>query len=96
MARSQRSHIGLPKDWPAFVKSAVLHTISLAQYALVYTRSWASDSPSGRVRAEAKRDRAEQEAALLRAQLRVISSRMARIPAQHRPRPHAHRAYGHS
>jgi hypothetical protein len=44
-------HVPLPKGWPAFVKSAVLHTISLAQYALVYTRSWAVDSPNGRVRA---------------------------------------------
>ena len=32
----------LPKSWPATVRSAMLHVISLAKYAAVYTRSWAA------------------------------------------------------
>ena len=41
MANSPR--IPLPKGWPTRVKSAMLHVISLAQYAAVYTRSsWRS------------------------------------------------------
>lgn len=77
--------VPLPIGWPAIVKSAVLHTIALAQYAIVYTRSWASDSSNGRLRAKAERDRAQQEAALLREQLRIANARMGRIPAEHRP-----------
>jgi hypothetical protein len=33
--------IPLPKSWPAKVRSAMLHVVSLAKYAAVYTRSWA-------------------------------------------------------
>ena len=35
--------IPLTKGWPCHVRSAVLHIIALAQYATVYTRSWASN-----------------------------------------------------
>ena len=49
--------IPLPKDWHRHVRSAVLHVISLAQYATAYTRSWAVDSMNGRVRLKAERDR---------------------------------------
>ena len=30
----------MPQGWPTRVKSAMLHVISLAQYAAVYTRSF--------------------------------------------------------
>ena len=36
----------------------------LAHYALVYTRSWAANSSTARVRLAAKADRLEQEIAL--------------------------------
>jgi hypothetical protein len=78
--------VPLPIGWPAFVKSAVLHTIALAQYAIVYTRSWASDSSNGRLRAKAECDRAQEEAALLREQLHIANARMGRISAEHRSR----------
>ena len=42
--------IPLPKGWTKHARSAVLHVISLAQYAAVYSRSWAVDSLNGRVR----------------------------------------------
>ncbi len=50
---SKLPRIPLPKGWPTRVKSAMLHVISLAQYAAVYTRSWAVDSMNGRVRLKA-------------------------------------------
>ena len=34
----------LPNSWPAKVRSAMLHVVSLAKYAAVYTRGWAADS----------------------------------------------------
>ena len=37
--------IPLPRGWKQHLRSAVLHLISLAQYASVYTRSWAADMP---------------------------------------------------
>jgi hypothetical protein len=33
--------IPIPKSWKRHVHSAMLHVISLAQYATVYTPSWA-------------------------------------------------------
>ena len=36
--------ISLPKSWTSYVRSAILHVISLAQFATAYTRSWAANS----------------------------------------------------
>ncbi len=44
----------LPPTWPRRVRSAMLHDISLAQYALAYTRSWAINSPISRHRLKAE------------------------------------------
>jgi transposase InsO family protein len=75
----------LPKSWPRTVKSAILHVISLAQFGLAYTRGWAANSINSRIRLKAQRDRANDEAALLREQLRIVTARMARIPPLQRP-----------
>ena len=45
MSTSQQTpKIPLPKGWKKQVRSAVLHVLSLAQYAAAYTRGWAADS----------------------------------------------------
>src|SRR5439155_2795964 len=75
----------LPKSWPAKVRSAMLHVVSLAKYAAVYTCSWAADGPNARVRFRAERDRHQEDNALLREELRIKDARMASIPANHRP-----------
>ena len=77
--------ISLPKHWTKHVRSAVLHVISLAQYAAVYSRSWAVDSMNGRVRLRAELDRAHQEIALIREVMRIKDARMARIAPLRRP-----------
>ena len=77
--------IPLPKDWHRHVRSAILHVISLAQFATVYTRSWAVDSMNGRVRLKAERDRLLQELALEREAGRIKDARMARMAALRRP-----------
>ena len=41
--KGKQPQIPLPKSWGTHVKSAVLHVIALAQYALTYSRSWAAD-----------------------------------------------------
>ncbi|MCH8852720.1 MAG: transposase [Planctomycetes bacterium] len=63
----------------------MLHVISLAQYALAHTRSWAVNSQVARVRLKAENDQLRQHAALLTEELRIKDARMMRIPAQSRP-----------
>ena len=86
MSRNQETpKIPLPRGWKQDVRSAVLHVISLAQYATVYTRSWAADSTNSRVRLKAELDRANQEIALLREELHIKDARVARIEPHRRP-----------
>ncbi|HBO45079.1 MAG TPA: hypothetical protein DD670_14350, partial [Planctomycetaceae bacterium] len=67
------------------VRSSILHTISLAQFALAYTRGWAVNCPVARVRLKARLDRANQEIALLREQIRICNARMEAIAPHRRP-----------
>jgi hypothetical protein len=60
----ETSKIPLPIGWKHHLWSAVLHVISLAQYAIVYTRSWTADSTKSCLRLKAALDRANQEVAL--------------------------------
>jgi len=46
----QPPRIHLPKSWQDCVRSAVIHAIALAHYAIVYARAWAADSINARVR----------------------------------------------
>ena len=72
--------IPLPGDWPLHVKSAMLHLISLAQYASAYTREWAVNSPISRIRLKAENDRLRERAALLRVRdERTVSSHLFRL-----------------
>ena len=70
MAAEEKPKIPLPKGWTGHVRSAVLHVIGLAQYATVYTRSWAANSPNERMRLKAENDRLEAEVALLQEEIR--------------------------
>ena len=42
--------IPLPKGWPRSIRSAVIHAISLAQFSLTHTRSWAANNWNARIR----------------------------------------------
>ncbi len=55
-ANPQPPPIHLPKGWQDCIKSAVLHAIALAHYAIVYARVCASDSIHARVRLAAEND----------------------------------------
>ena len=41
--KNKQPQIPLPKSWGTHVKTAILHVVALAQYALTYSRSWAAD-----------------------------------------------------
>ncbi len=83
--KSENPEIPLPKSWPTHVRAAILHVISLAQFATAYTRSWSANSINSRIRLTAQRDRAVQELALLREETRIKDARMAAINPHRRP-----------
>ena len=78
--------IDLPQSWPERVKSAVLHVIALAQYAMTCTRGWAVNSPIARLRIKAENDRLQQAVALLAEEIGIKDARMKRVEPQRRPR----------
>ncbi len=80
-----RPRIPLPKGWTASVRSGVIHTIALARYAIVYTRSWAADSSNGRVRLAAEVERLKEEVSLLREEMRIKDARMGQVAPHRRP-----------
>ncbi len=47
--------IPLPAGWSKHARSAMLHVISLAQFALAYTCGWAVNSQVARVRLPVRR-----------------------------------------
>ena len=48
--------VPLPKGWPRTIRSAVIHAISLAQFSLTHTRSWAANSWNARIRLKQEND----------------------------------------
>jgi hypothetical protein len=78
--------IPLPKGLPASVKSAVLHVIALAQFAMTYARGWAVDSVNTRVRLKAELDQANQDNALLREEMRIKTAPHSLRERQYRDR----------
>ncbi len=77
--------ISLPKLWPTRAKSAMLQVISLAQFSMAYSRGWAADSVTPRLRLKARIDQLEQEVALLREEIRIKDVRMVSISPHRRP-----------
>ena len=63
----------------------MLHVVSLAQYAAIFTRSWAADSSNARVRLKAEKDRLQQDFAQLRAEMRIKDARMKTLSPSRRP-----------
>ena len=85
MTAKEKPKIPLPKDWTGNVRSAVLHVISLAQYATAYTRSWAANSPNERMRLKTENGRLEAEVALLTEEIRIKDARLLCLDPRKRP-----------
>jgi len=85
MCDPRLSKMPLPSGWPENVKSAVLYVISLAHYAITCARGWAANSINARVRLAAEDDRLKQETELLREELRIKDTRMAKLDPRRRP-----------
>ena len=80
-----RPRFRFPRSWTGYIRFAVLHVISLAQYATVYTRSWAANSLNARIRLKAENDRLHQEVALLEEEIRIKDARALQISPHKRP-----------
>ncbi len=78
--------IPLPRNWHRHVKSAVLHTISLAHFSITHARGMAAGHIRRRVRLAAQNERLREECALLREEIRIKDARMDRITPHRRPR----------
>jgi hypothetical protein len=85
MANDNRQ-IPLPKSWPTRVQAAILHVISLAEFATAHTRGWAVNSIHARIWLKADLDRDQQEVFTLREEIRIKDARMAVINPYRRPR----------
>ncbi len=83
--RANPPRIPLPAGWPRHARSAMLHVISLAQFALAYTRGWAVNCQVARVRLKAENDRLKQQTAWLTEEIRIKDTRMRLVSAQRRP-----------
>ena len=57
MSAQTKPRIPLPKSWNKHVRSSLLHVISLAQFAVAYTRGWAANSINPRLRQKSEMQR---------------------------------------
>ena len=77
--------IPLPKKWPEHIKSAVIHTISLATTAFTVTYGWISQKTNKLARILAELDIAKREIALLKEEIRLKDKRFRRLSPRRRP-----------
>jgi hypothetical protein len=75
----------LPRQWNNRVRAAVIHAISLAQFALTSAHARGARSRSAGYHHAREIDRLRQEVHLLREEMRLKDARMARIAAHRRP-----------
>lgn len=55
------SGVSLPRSQPVYVKSAVLHVVSLAHYGMIYARGCAANSLNARAHLAAENERLQQD-----------------------------------
>ncbi|MDD4891385.1 MAG: DDE-type integrase/transposase/recombinase [Phycisphaerae bacterium] len=84
-SKNAATAIPLPRSWPERIKSAILHTISLAHLAITHARGWAADAVNPRARQAADIERLGTEVAMLREELAVKDARLRRTFPHRRP-----------
>ncbi len=82
---AQITDIPLPKRWPEHIKSAVLHTISLASMVFTSARGWAAKRADRLVRLQAELNETKSEITLLREELSIKDARFGRVHSHRRP-----------
>jgi hypothetical protein len=76
----------LPKGWSEYLKSSLLHAISLTAMALTVARGRAAETRGKTHRLQTELERANSEIALLKEDLEVKDDRWSRLPSRRRPR----------
>src|SRR5262249_39724745 len=84
-ATSRDRGISLPARWPGYVRSAVVHAVSMARVATAVARARVEHRVSGPGGLRARIDGLERDNRLLREELRIKDARMERVPADRRP-----------
>ncbi len=79
-----KGHV-LPRRWTRYTRSAVLHVLSLAHYAVVHGRGRAVSALDARRSLSIENQRLRQEVAQWREELRIKDARMTLLPPQRRP-----------
>ena len=77
--------IPLPRQWPSVVRSAVIHSVSLAFTALTATWSRGASERRHSVCLATELDRAHAEIALLKEELSIKDTRWGRVSPRRRP-----------
>ncbi len=75
----------LPRQWSGRVRAAVIHAISLAQFALTAARVTSRRDKRAPTRQDRQIERLRQEVHLLKEELRLKDARMRRVPGRRRP-----------
>jgi acetyl-CoA acetyltransferase len=75
----------LPKSWPDLAKRATLAAVSMIATAWVSMIADWSAKLSPRARALAEIERRDAEIARLKERLRIVTARLAKVPAKNRP-----------
>ena len=82
-----------PRGWPRRIRSAAVHAVSLAEFALTAALGWAAQSLNPRLRLRAELERLRQEIQLLREEIRIKDSRMTHIDPRSGPTIHRRRGW---
>ena len=77
--------IPLPKGWPACAKEALLHAVAGARFALLEVVTGFENSPLPRAQYTAQVTRLTDQLAHRDEELRILRTRLGRIPAPQRP-----------
>ena len=73
--------ITIPKDWPEFVKSAIIHVISLAGFVISNTRGLVVKGTHGSAQYKIQNEALEHEIGLLKEELLIKDARKSMIDA---------------
>lgn len=79
------SEIPLPDAWPRLVRKAMLHVASLARWDMIYIHSTSEHHEYPDIRAASAIQRKDDEIALLKEDIRILQTRIEKIPPKNRP-----------
>ena len=83
------SDIYLPQDWPDRIRPAMIHAASLARHDMIYIHAMSEDRfYSHESREASKIERLINEITQLKEYIRILQTRISKIP--HKNRPHYH------